>query len=78
MVCTIIAAFLGASAVAVATTALVILGLQWFTKFPFRWGWRAHSEPIGVQVPDGDPRLETKRVPRVAFSRRTIAEPEPH
>src|SRR5215203_6979221 len=29
-------------------------------EYPFRWGWRAHAEPIGVQRPDGDPRLETK------------------
>jgi hypothetical protein len=60
MVCTMVAFTLGAAVAAAMSVIAVILGFQWFTKYPFRWGWRAHSEPIGVQRPDGDPRLETK------------------
>jgi hypothetical protein len=51
---------LGAAAAVAGSVGVVILGLQWFTTYPFRWGWRAHPEPIGVQRPNGDPRLETK------------------
>jgi hypothetical protein len=60
MVCMMVAFTLGAASIAALSVGLIILGFQWFTKYPFRWGWRAHSEPIGVQRPDGDPRLETK------------------
>ena len=57
---TLVAFTLGGAVAAVAGLAAVILGLQWFTTYPFRWGWRAHSGPIGVQSPNGDPRLEPK------------------
>ena len=60
MVCMMVAFTLGAATIAAFSVGLVILGFQWFMKYPFRWGWRAHVEPIGVQSPDGDPRLETK------------------
>jgi hypothetical protein len=60
MVCMMVAFTLGAATIAAFGVGLVILGFQWFMKYPFRWGWRAHVEPIGVQRPDGDPRLETK------------------
>ena len=66
MVCMMVAFTLGAATIAALSVGLVILGFQSFTKYPFRWGWRAHAEPIGVQRPDGDPRLETK--PRHAHS----------
>jgi hypothetical protein len=60
MVGMVLAFALGAAAAVAASVAVVVLGLQWVTTYPFRWGWRAHSQPIGVQLPDGDPRLETK------------------
>jgi hypothetical protein len=60
MVCMMVAFTLGAATIAASSVGLVILGFQWFAKYPFRWGWRAHAKPIGVQRPDGDPRLETK------------------
>ena len=51
MICMMAAFTLGAATIAAFSVGLVILGFQWFMKYPFRWGWRA---------PDGDPRLETK------------------
>ena len=61
MVCMMVTSTLGAATAAALSVALVILGFQWFTKYPFRWGWRAHSEPIGMQRPNGDPRLNRSR-----------------
>jgi hypothetical protein len=60
MVCMMVAFTLGAATVVALSVGLVILGFQWFVKYPFRWGWRAHSEPIGVPRPNGDPRFGTK------------------
>jgi hypothetical protein len=57
VVWSMIAFTLTAAVIMGLSAAATILGFQWFTKYPFRWGWRAHSEPIGVQTPDGDPRL---------------------
>jgi hypothetical protein len=58
MVCMLVAFTLGAATVVALSVGLVILGFQWFTKYPVRSGWRAHSEPIGVQRPNCYPRLE--------------------
>jgi len=62
MVCTMIAFTLGAALVMALSLVPVIAAFQWFTKYPFRQGWPAH--PLGRQLPDGDPRLETKPRPR--------------
>ena len=51
MVCTMVAFTLGAATIAAFSVGLAILGLQWFMKYPFRWGWRAHVEPIGGPTP---------------------------
>ena len=66
MVCTMVAFTLGAALVMALSLVPVIAGLQWFTKYPFRHGWRAY--PLGKQLPDGDPRLETKLRPRTLLS----------
>ena len=54
---------LGAASALALSVGTVILGLQWFTTYPFRLGWRAHSHPVGKQLPDGDPRLEARSHP---------------
>ena len=46
---------LGAAAATAMTMAVVILGFQWLTGFPFRWGWRRHAAPIGKLLPQPDP-----------------------
>ena len=51
---------LGAACAMALSVAAIILGLQWATTYPYRLGWRAHSGPIGKQVPNGDPRLRTR------------------
>ncbi len=58
MACTMVAFTLGASLAMALSLVPVIAGLQWFTKYPFRRGWRGW--PLGRQLPDGDPRLEPK------------------
>jgi hypothetical protein len=62
MVCTVIAFTLGAGLGMALSLVPVIAGLQWFTQYPFRQGWRGY--PLGKQLPNGDPRLETPRRPR--------------
>ena len=56
----LLAFLLGAAFAALVSAAAVILLFQCFTTFPFRWGWRSHVGPVGEQLPDGDPRLETR------------------
>jgi hypothetical protein len=65
----LVAFALGAATAVALSVTVVLLGLQWLTKYPLRWGWRSHSERVGVQLPNGDPRLETKP-PRSYISRR--------
>jgi hypothetical protein len=56
---------------AVATAmgmAVVILGFQCLTGFPFRWGWRRHAAPIGKLLPQPDPPPR-RRVPHLRLVR---------
>jgi hypothetical protein len=55
---------LGAGAATAMTMAVVILGFQWLTGFPFRWGWRRHAAPIGKLLPQPDPPPR-RRVPQL-------------
>jgi hypothetical protein len=45
----------GTAAITAIAMALVILGFQWLTGFPFRWGWRRHAAPIGKLLPQPEP-----------------------
>ena len=63
MICPLIAFTLGAASALALSVLIVTFGLQCFTKYPYRWGWRAHAGRIGVQLPNGDPRLETRARP---------------
>ena len=55
----VILAFLFGVTVAMGMAlAVIILGLQQFTTFPLRRGWRQHHPPIGKQLANGDPRLD--------------------
>jgi hypothetical protein len=46
---------MGAAGVTAMGMAVVILGFQWLTGFPFRWGWRRHAAPIGKLLPQPEP-----------------------
>jgi hypothetical protein len=58
--CAMVLCLLGAALVVALSTAATVLGFQWFTTYPFRWGWRRHAGAIGEQAPNGDPRLVVK------------------
>jgi hypothetical protein len=55
---------LGAAIVTAMAMAVLILGFQWFTGFPFRWGWRRHAAPIGKVLPQPEPP-SARRVPHL-------------
>jgi hypothetical protein len=46
---------LGAAIATAAGMTVIILGFQWLTGFPFRWGWRRHAAPVGKLLPQPDP-----------------------
>ena len=45
---------LGAAIATAVGMGVIILGFQWLTGFPFRWGWRRHAAPIGKLLPQPD------------------------
>jgi hypothetical protein len=56
---------LGAAIATAAAMMAIILGFQWLTGFPFRWGWRRHAAPIGKLLPQPDPAPPPRRVPHL-------------
>jgi hypothetical protein len=55
---------LAAAIVTAIAMTVVLLGFQWLTGFPFRWGWRRHAAPIGKLLPQPDPP-PPRRVPQL-------------
>ena len=58
MVWTMVAFTLGAALIIALSLIPVIAAIQWFTKYPFRRSGQEY--PLGKQMPNGDPRLETE------------------
>ena len=46
---------MAAAVVTAISMAMLILGFQCLTGFPFRWGWRRHAAPIGKLLPPPPP-----------------------
>jgi hypothetical protein len=55
---------LGAAVATAVGMTVIILGFQWWTGFPLRWGWRRHAAPIGKLLPQPDPPPR-RRVPHL-------------